>query len=71
MLKRFAVIALTILLVPALVSAEPRVVGRAKNGVPNFITGDLGRVDIADKSLGGDSATATLRGILMTHLRRG
>ncbi len=66
MSKRLAIIALTIFLVPALVSAGPRVTDKAGNGAPHFVSGDLGYVDTG-KALVDDSAADALRGILMSQ----
>ena len=68
MLKRSLIVLLAILLVPALAGAEARVLGTAANGVPSFVTGDLGRVDVGGRAgFGGSDAGDALRGILMSH----
>ena len=64
MLQRSLIVLLAVLLVPALAAADARVLGTAANGVPSFVTGDLGRIDVGRA---GASAKDSLRGILMSH----
>ena len=66
MSKRLAILTLAVFLVPALASAAPQVLGSSANGTPNFITGDLGQVDLS-KAFTDDAATDALRGILADH----
>ena len=57
-MKRISLLALIILLVPALAFA----------GQPQFVTGDLGTVNLGAKALTGSAASDVLQGIIATHL---
>ena len=68
MLKRSLIVLLAILLVPALASADVQIHSRGANGVPTYVSGDLGRIDVGGRGpLGSTSAGDALRGILTSH----
>ena len=48
---RILLVLVAVLLLPALAGAEARVVGRAANGVPTFVTGDLGTLAVGAAGL--------------------
>ena len=68
MTHRILIVLLAVLMVASVAAADTQIVARGANGLPSFVAGDLGQLEMSsNKAMTDAFAKNAIRGILMTH----